>query len=216
MSQSSVVGIISTGVANTASVVAAFRRLGVETELVSDWRKVESARRLVLPGVGSFGCAMDRLNELKMVEPLRERILSEIPTLAICLGLQLFCSASEESPGMEGLSILPTTVKRFDVQATEESRHPHDQLRVPHLGWNQVKANSCKTLSNGQAYFAHSFYIDQVPPGWNQATAHHGGSFVAAIEKGSVLACQFHPELSGSWGRELLATWLGKVEVPAC
>jgi len=221
MSRPAAVGIVSTGVANTASVVAAFRRLHVESELVDDWRKVEFCPSLVLPGVGSFGRAMDRLRQLKMVEPLRERILAEKPTLAICLGLQLLCESSEESPDVEGLSVLPSRVVRFNFQKTGESGRgeappPAADLRVPHLGWNQVSANTCAMITDGQAYFAHSYFVDQVPDGWSVATADYGKPFVAALEKGRVVACQFHPELSGAWGRNLLSGWMGRVGVPAC
>ncbi len=221
MSQLPSVGIVSTGVANTASVVAAFRQIGFQSELVEDWRKIESTRWLVLPGVGSFGHAMHRLRKQQMIAPLRDRILSGRPTLAICLGLQLVCLSSDESPGVEGLSIVASRAKRFDFCPTAELRVSNGKnslknLRVPHLGWNRVRANQCELLTDGHAYFAHSYYIDQVPQDWNIATSIHGPQFVSAIEKGNVLACQFHPELSGRWGQTLLSKWLKQVEVPLC
>lgn len=204
-----VVGIISTGVANTASVIAALQRLGLRAEPVNDWRSVDSHRWLILPGVGAFGPAMDRLHSMKMVEPLRERISADRPTLAICLGLHLFCELSDESPDTSGLAIVPATASRFD------SSNGH-RLRIPHLGWNQVSANGCRSLVDGEAYFAHSYRVEQVPDGWCVATANYGGSFVAAIEKGNVLACQFHPELSGAWGRRVLSNWINQPQVPTC
>ncbi len=84
-----------------------------------------------------------------------------------------------------------------------------DGLRVPHLGWNRVTAgDGCRLLKDGDAYFANSYKLDEVPAGWAGATSDHGGDFVAALERGSVLACQFHPELSGAWGQALIERWL--------
>ncbi len=82
-------------------------------------------------------------------------------------------------------------------------------LRVPHLGWNRVTAgDGCSLLADGDAYFANSYKLDEVPAGWDGATTDHGGEFVAALERGTVLACQFHPELSGAWGQALIERWL--------
>jgi imidazole glycerol phosphate synthase glutamine amidotransferase subunit len=118
--------------------------------------------------------------------------------LAICLGLQILAEESEENPGVRGLGVLPATVTRFA-----------DGLRVPQLGWNRVAAgDGARLLEDGAAYFANSFKLDNVPPGWTGATADHGGEFVAALERGPVLACQFHPELSGHWGQTLIERWL--------
>jgi imidazoleglycerol phosphate synthase glutamine amidotransferase subunit HisH len=84
-----------------------------------------------------------------------------------------------------------------------------DGLRVPHLGWNRVVAGEgCSLLEDGDAYFANSFKLDAIPAGWAGATTDHGGPFVAALERGAVLACQFHPELSGAWGQALIERWL--------
>jgi imidazole glycerol phosphate synthase glutamine amidotransferase subunit len=205
--------IVSTGVANTASVIAAFKRLGANAQIIDDRKRIELASHLVLPGVGSFGHAMQRLQEQKMIEPLRDRILDGRPTLAICLGMQLFCASSDESPGVAGLGIIPANVRRFQLDDTSES---NSSLRVPHLGWNSVSSGNCRFLSDGQAYFAHSYCIEEVTADWNIATANYGGGFVAALERQGVLACQFHPELSGEWGQELVAEWISQCEVLAC
>lgn len=203
------VAVVRTGTANLASVVAALSRCGARPSITSDPAEVERAERLVLPGVGSFGAAMASLHERGLVQPLRRRIGAERPTLAICLGLQVLAAGSEESPGVEGLSVVPGRVARFAEAA-----------RVPQLGWNSVAASdACRLLTDGFAYYANSYRLTDRPAGWACATTDYGGRFTAAMERGSVLACQFHPELSGPWGRALIERWLaaagGEVGAPA-
>jgi imidazole glycerol phosphate synthase glutamine amidotransferase subunit len=196
--------VVRTGTANLASVVAAMGRAGMEVEVTSEPTRVDDAARLVLPGVGSFGPVMGRINELGLGEPLARRINEGRPTLAICLGLQLLAGGSAEEPGMPGLEI-------FDAEAT---RFP-GRVRVPQLGWNRIQARpGCEMLTDGAGYFANSYRLESVPDGWHGAISDHGGEFVAAIERGPVLACQFHPELSGSWGHGLIERWLAKGEIP--
>lgn len=192
------VAIIETGVANIASVRAALTRLGVTHYGVQTPEAIAAADRLVLPGVGAFAAGMSRLVELELVEALRARVAADRPTLAICLGLQLLCRGSDESPGVEGLGIIPAHVGRFG-----------DHVRVPQLGWNHIRPSAgCRLLEAGHVYFANSYRLDALPDGWEGAVADHGGEFVAAVERGAVLACQFHPELSGAFGAALLARWL--------
>jgi imidazole glycerol phosphate synthase glutamine amidotransferase subunit len=190
--------VIRTGTANLASVVAAMRRAGRQVRVSSKPEDVTDAERLVLPGVGSFGAVVGRIDELGLRRPLLDRLQSGRPTLAICLGLQLLAAASDENPEAPGLGLLPTTVTRFP-----------DTVRVPQLGWNRVQAlDGCRLLSDGVAYFANSYRLEEIADGWSSAISEHGGRFVAAFERGSVLACQFHPELSGVWGQALIERWL--------
>ena len=190
--------VVPTGTANTASVLAGFRRLGVSPRLASGAGDVERADRVILPGVGAFGAALAEVDRRGMRETLVHRIRAGLPTLAICVGMQLLASASEESDGAKGLGILTTNVARFD-----------NGVRVPQLGWNAVIPQSgCRFVSEGWAYFANSYRITSIPRGWSGAMTDYGGTFVSALERGDILACQFHPELSGSWGSELLARWL--------
>ncbi len=190
--------IVRTGTANLASVVAAFGRAGNQVQVTSDARDVANAERLVLPGVGSFGPVADRIDHLGLRSPLVDRIKAGRATLAICLGLQMLAAASEENPGVEGLGILPVTATRFP-----------DTVRVPQLGWNRLEASpGCHILEDGCAYFANSYRLEDIPDGWQGAVSDHGGRFVAAIERDAVLACQFHPELSGRWGQSLIGRWL--------
>lgn len=190
--------MIRTGTANTASVAAALERAGSSVRLSRDPADADTAHRLVLPGVGTFGQVASRLDELQLRDVVTRRIDRGRPTLAICLGLQLLAGSSDENPGARGLGVVPATITGFGTG-----------LRVPHLGWNRVVAgDGCSLLDDGDAYFANSFKLDTVPAGWSGALTDHGGPFVAAIERGSVLACQFHPELSGAWGQALIERWL--------
>jgi imidazole glycerol phosphate synthase glutamine amidotransferase subunit len=192
------VTIVRTGVSNTASVTAAFERCGLGVSLTTDRAAVEDAALLVLPGVGSFGAGMDVLERAGLSDTLRERVAAGRPTAAFCLGLQLLCATSEESPGERGLGVIDARVERFP-----------GHVRVPQFGWNHVDPGpGCELLTPGHAYFANSYRIPEPPDGWSAATAEHGGPFVAALERGAVLACQFHPELSGVWGLDLLKRWL--------
>lgn len=190
--------VVRTGTANLASVLAAFRRLGAEPVITSDPHVVRSAEHVVLPGVGAFGAAMTELHQAGLVDSIRERLQSGRRTLTVCLGLQLLASHSDETPGVTGLSVFNTTVTRFP-----------DTVRVPQLGWNEVSPDpGCRLLTPGHAYYANSYRLTDVPEGWHGAWSEHGGRFVGAIERGQVLACQFHPELSGAWGLDLLRRWL--------
>ena len=194
--------VVDTGAANLASVCACLRRLGVEPVFAHNPLQIESARLLVLPGVGAFQSAMTRLQELGLEESLARRIEAGRPTLTICLGLQLLCEASEEADGVRGLGVLPTTIRRFK-----------GSLPVPQLGWNEVEpSEGCELLTPGWAVFANSYYLPEVPPGWSGAFTDYSTRFVSAVERGHVLACQFHPELSGAWGHALLGRWIERAK----
>lgn len=194
--------VVETAVANTASVLAGLSRVGARPTMTADPKVVAEARALVLPGVGAFQAAMDRIVEKDLVPALRNRIQAGRPTLAVCLGLQLLCETSEEGPGIQGLGIIPARIRRFP-----------DSVRVPQLGWNSVTPSpGCALLKPGFAYFANSFRLVDAPDSWSVAWSDYAGPFVAAMERGPVLACQFHPELSGQWGIELLERWLIRAE----
>ena len=190
--------VVRTGTANLASVLAALRRLDVPARTSNDPHDVEQADRLILPGVGAFAAAMTCLRNDQLVDPLTRRLKERRPTLGICLGMQLLFDASDESPGCSGLSIAPDQIRRF----TED-------VRIPQMGWNRIVADdSCRILQSGYAYFANSYRAADTPEGWSGAIADHGGSFVAGMERGPIVACQFHPELSGQFGLDLIQRWL--------
>jgi imidazole glycerol phosphate synthase glutamine amidotransferase subunit len=192
--------IIDTGCANVRSMETALQRAGLETFTARTDRDVIESQFVVLPGVGSFGSALEMLEAQGMADAVRSRIASGAPTLSVCVGLQLLGSGSEESPDARGLGVFGARAERF---APDE--------RVPHMGWNLVRSG---WLPEGHAYFANSYRFgnDAVEElrneGWQIATTWHGGEFVAAMRRGKVLACQFHPELSGSWGEKLLRDWI--------
>lgn len=192
------VGIVPTGVANLEAVLAAFRRLGRTPRLLDSAAEIEDAAYVVLPGVGSFADGMAELRRRGWEEALRQRIAALRPTLGICLGLQLLCEASDEAPGIPGLGCVPGSVRRLNSGG-----------RVPQLGWNRITAPAGAVfLRTGIVYFANSYRAEAVPAGWIGAIGSHGTRFVAAFERGGVLACQFHPELSGRTGQGLLERWL--------
>lgn len=192
------VAIINTGTANIASMVSALKRLGAFPRITERGIDVEQAEYLVLPGVGTFAAAMEKLNKTVLVEPLRERMLRGGRLMAVCLGLQLLALSSDESPGAEGLGIIKSKVVRFNAR-----------VRVPQMGWNKISVpQDCRFLKEGYGYFANSFCLRDAPEGWIPAYGEHGNRFIAALEKGNALACQFHPELSGKWGLELISRWL--------
>ncbi len=192
------VQVVRTGVANTASVLAALRRAGGAPELTLDKEIIASAPLLVLPGVGAFGAAVAIIDSFGLRDILIRRIREGQATLCICLGLQLLFEASEESPDRRGLGIIPGSIVRF----------PRG-VRVPQLGWNVVRPESHSSyIRPGHAYFANSYCAREVPAPWRVSYSEYYGRFAAACELGSVLACQFHPELSGPWGLEILRRWI--------
>lgn len=192
------VAVVRTGTANIASVLAALSRLGANARLTVEPDVVERCGHVILPGVGAFAAAMGPLKSHNLDVAIARRVRDQRPTLAVCLGLQLLCDSSEESPGVRGLGVIPVEVGRFP-----------DGVRVPQLGWNHVQPDpGCKMLTAGYAYFANSYRIEHAPAPWLAGISEHGGRFVAALERGAVLACQFHPELSGKWGLGLLERWL--------
>jgi imidazole glycerol phosphate synthase glutamine amidotransferase subunit len=192
------VTIIDTGIANTASVTAAFERLGCDVALSHDPGLIEDAPFVVLPGVGNFGAGMRALRSCKLDRVIIDRVENDRPLMGICLGLQLLFDASEESPGIEGLGIINAMVTRFS-----------DDVRTPQHGWNRVGGE--------YAYYSNTYRIETIPEGWDGETSTHGSPFVAYLRRGTTLACQFHPELSGAWGADLMRAWVENAkEVAAC
>jgi glutamine amidotransferase len=189
--------ILPTGTANLASVLAAFGRLGAVTRLAADAVTVAEAERVVLPGVGTFGAAMAGLRQAGLADAIAARVRAGAPTLAMCVGLQVLFEESDESPSTEGLSVIPGRVGRFP-----------DMVRVPQFGWNRIEPEpGCRFLAPGYGYFANSYRV-LAAPGCSVASAEHGERFVAGLERDHLVACQFHPEISGAYGHALIARWL--------
>lgn len=199
--------IINTGIANTASVSAVFERLGCTVLLTEDPDSARDANLLVLPGVGSFGSGMEVLRQSGLDSVLVDRVRLNRPLLGICLGMQMLCATSEESPGVQGLGVIDAMVTRFPRF-----------VRSPQHGWNRVEPlEGFNGMNAGYAYYSNSYRIEPCPDGWACATSYHGDVFVSALQRGPILACQFHPELSGKWGASLLQSWIKNAkEVTTC
>lgn len=196
------VTIIPTGAANIASVASAVTRAGASPRLAQSKQDILQAERIILPGVGNFGAAMKQLEKKKIIDPLLKKIADGTPILAICLGMQLLFTSSDESPGIAGLSILQGNLVGF----------PTGVLKT-HVGWNTVEpSEDARFLRTGDAYFTHSYRLLELPDVATVATTDYKESFISAFEIGNILACQFHPELSGAWGLDLLRRWLKNTE----
>ena len=189
--------IVDSGVANLASITGAFRRIGASVAITAYPDAVRKAVRIVLPGVGAFGTGMAALRNNGLVGVIREAAAAGRPLLGVCLGMQLLCEASEEDPGTVGLGVIAGTCRRLPAG-----------VRVPHLGWNAVTPEpGARFVMAGFAAFANSYALRESPEEWTPAWSMHGARFVAALERGPMLACQFHPELSGAYGAALLDRW---------
>lgn len=188
--------LVDSGGANIGSVRYALQRLGVEAALTSDAAAIRAADKVILPGVGAAAPAMQRLRELRLVEVLRG--LTQ-PVLGVCLGMQLLCAHSDEGD-VDCLGLIDANVRRFDRR---------DGLRVPHMGWNRVRAiapHAWLAREDGWAYFVHSY---AVPVGAaTLATCDYGATFSAAIGHGNFAGVQFHPERSAQLGAEVLRGFL--------
>ena len=190
--------IVDSGVANLASIASALRRLGATVTVTADADEVLRSARVVLPGVGAFGAGLAALHGHGLGAAIAAAAARGTPLLGICLGMQMLCEASEEAPGVPGLGIIPGTCRRLP-----------DHVRVPHLGWNYVAVDpAASCLTSGVAAFANSYALPQAPSEWIAAWSTHGERFVAALERSRIVACQFHPELSGRYGAALLERWL--------
>ena len=194
--------IIDYGMGNLRNVEMAFRRLGVAPLVTSDPVLVAQAEAVVLPGVGAFGDAMERLHTLGLVDPLRRAIDSDRPFLGICLGLQLLFESSEEMGAHRGLAVLEGTVPRFS-----------EDLTVPHMGWNQIDQTRPIGLfadvpDHSYAYFVHSYYVKPSDPAVVAASTHYGLSFASIVAREHLYGIQFHPEKSQDVGARILRNWL--------
>lgn len=190
--------IIDSGGANISSVKHALRRLGADPVFTADADIIRSAERVILPGVGAAGAAMSRLNELGLVQCIREL---QQPVLGICLGMQLLFEKSEEDD-VACLGIIPGTLKKL---------MPSAGIRVPHMGWNTTTTVNDDPLLAGLRehpwfYFVHS-YIAPIGPG-TLASCEHGEAFSAIVRQGNFSGAQFHPERSARSGARLLANFL--------
>jgi glutamine amidotransferase len=197
--------IIDYGMGNLRSVQKGFERLGFTAKVTSDPGDVERAGKLVLPGVGAFRDCMDNLRSGGFVEPIKQHIEDGRPFLGICLGLQLLFTESEEFGRHQGLGIIPGRVVRFP----SEMRQGGEELKVPHMGWNQItvcrEAPIFKGVADGSSvYFVHSYYVVPEDEGVVATVTDYGISFCSSIWRDNVMATQFHPEKSQKVGLAML------------
>ena len=198
------IAIIDYDAGNIKSVEKAFQALGEEVVLTRDKDLILNADGVVLPGVGAFGDAMEKLYRYELVDVIREVVAKEKPFLGICLGLQLMFEKSDESPGVEGLSLLKGEI----LHIPEESG-----LKIPHIGWNSLKYPNHGRLYKGlkeddYVYFVHSYYLKAEDESIVTATTEYGTLIHASVEKGNVFACQFHPEKSSEVGLQILKNFV--------
>ncbi len=197
-------GIIDYDAGNLRSVAKALEALG-ETPIISrDPEQLMEADRVILPGVGSFGDAMEKLNQYGLVSVIKEMADSKKPFLGICLGLQLLFESSEESPGIKGLGILKGQILRIPDSPG---------LKIPHMGWNSLDiregAKLFKGIDNGAyVYFVHSYYCKAEEEFIVAASTEYSAHIHASVERDNVFACQFHPEKSGSIGLQILNNFI--------
>lgn len=194
--------LLDYGAGNVRSVINAIESLGEQVKIVSSAEDILSAQKLVFPGVGAFGSMMGILNEKNFAEPLKRYLSSDRPFLGICLGLQALFDGSEEAPGVKGLGIIPGMVKRFSIH-----------LSVPHIGWNGLSVRQPSRLFNGlkgdeKFYFVHSFHVVPKDDEPILTTTDYGYTYVSGIQKGNIIATQFHPEKSGDPGLRMLRNFL--------
>ncbi|MCR5238503.1 MAG: imidazole glycerol phosphate synthase subunit HisH [Lachnospiraceae bacterium] len=204
------IAIIDYDAGNIKSVEKAVQYLGHECITTRDESRILGADRVILPGVGAFGDAMERLSEYGLIGVIKEVCSKRIPFLGICLGLQLLFEESEESPGAAGLGILKGSIRRLPDDARDSMGN---QLKVPNIGWNSLNLTGGGRLFNGITdesfvYFVHSFYLDAADKSIVKATIDYGVKVDASVEAGNVFACQFHPEKSSETGLKILENFL--------
>ena len=198
------IAIIDYDAGNMKSVEKALDFLGADKVITGDPETILSAEKVILPGVGSFGSAMEKLNERGLDRTVKEVALRGTPLLGICLGLQMLFDSSEEAPGVPGLSILPGKIIKF----------PSDMgLKVPHMGWNSLsfpkKGRLFRGINEGAfVYFVHSYYLKAENEEDIAAISEYGVKFHASVERGNIFGCQFHPEKSSDTGLAILRNFL--------
>lgn len=195
------ISILDYGSGNIRSAERALQRIGLKTQITSNFQEALEADGLVVPGVGAFGSCMQQLQQIGAAELIRQRVEQDRPILGICVGMQILFEGSEESPD-SGVGIFTGKIKRLDAPI------------LPHIGWNEVNSSAPMDLLDGllgeRFYFVHSFALPKTASNSDQfksAESEYGEKFVAALQNGPVSAVQFHPEKSGDVGMALLKNW---------
>lgn len=197
------IAIIDYGMGNVASIKNMFRKIGENALIVSSLRGRDGLTGIVLPGVGAFDNAMEKLSQLGLIEDLNDFVLTrKTPFLGVCLGMQLLFESSEEGR-LPGLGFIRGEVKRFSGKNFADKK-----LKIPHMGWNSINSCgdawlSCGTDEEQRFYFAHSYHVVCADDADVAATCCYGYDFTCAIQRGNILATQFHPEKSHRFGLDV-------------
>lgn len=198
------IAILDYDAGNIKSVEKAMQLLGQEVTITRDRREILNADKVILPGVGAFGDAMEKIRQYGLYEVIHEVTEQGTPFLGICLGLQLLFERSEESPGVEGLGILKGEILRIPETPG---------LKIPHMGWNSLDfRNNGRLFENlpeeSYVYFVHSYYLRAADEKIVTAVTEYGTQIHASVEQGNVFACQFHPEKSSDVGIQILKNFV--------
>lgn len=196
--------IIDYDAGNIRSVEKALQTLGEESVVSRDRDMILKADRIILPGVGAFGDAMEKLHGFGLVDIIKEAVAEGIPILGICLGLQLMFERSEESDGVEGLGLLKGKIVRIPDTPG---------LKIPHIGWNSLTYPNRGRLfkgipENSYVYFVHSYYLKAADERIVTAASEYGTMIHASVEQDNIFACQFHPEKSSEVGLTILKNFI--------
>jgi len=198
------IAIVDYDAGNIKSVEKALQFLGQEPVVTRDKETLLQAEKVIVPGVGAFGDAMGKMHQYGLVEVLREIAAKGTPLLGICLGLQLFFESSEETPGVEGLGLLPGKIVRIPDK---------EGFKIPHMGWNSIQINPASRLlkdieEGAYVYFVHSYYLQAENEADVAATTDYVVNIHAAAEHENIFATQFHPEKSGEIGLRILKNFI--------
>jgi imidazole glycerol-phosphate synthase subunit HisH len=199
--------IIDYGMANLRSVQKGFEQVGAHAQIISDPGQIDSAEKIVLPGVGAFRDAISTLRDKHWAEPILTHIRKGKPFFGICLGLQMLFDVGYEDGEHRGLGVLKGAAVRFDVDRTQG-------LKVPHMGWNQLQIERPSPILKGLpaeagVYFVHSYHVRPTDKSIIATTTDYGGPFVSSIWHENIVATQFHPEKSQKIGLQILANFAG-------
>ena len=198
------IAILDYDAGNLRSVEKALNYIGEDTVITRDKDVIMNSDKVILPGVGSFGDAMEKLNNYNLINTIYDVVDKKIPFLGICLGLQLLFEESEETPGVTGLGILKGRIKKIPSI---------DNIKIPHMGWNSIDIKDGAKLLRGMSkqeyvYFVHSYYLEAEDENIVAATTEYGTHIHASVESGNIFACQFHPEKSSETGLHILQNFV--------
>ena len=205
------IAIIDYNAGNLRSVQKALAAIGEDSVITGNYKEILTADKVILPGVGAFGDAMEELKRLELDKAIQDVAASGKPFLGICLGLQLLFEGSEESSGVEGLHALDGQILRIPQEGG---------LKIPHIGWNSLTLQNDGRLFEGitgepYVYFVHSYYLKAADEEIVTASTEYGTHIHASVQSGNVFACQFHPEKSSTVGLQMLRNFAKQTRTAA-